>query len=154
VNHSFYNEFCPLVLSDETCEDPYHELDEDLKELLRGALTIQANVICPDCPGGIDLSRAELSVDLFGKILRANCIQVGGLMYNITHRQAGFESSYEDLWRFVLANYNAGPGCLEEAIEGVLYQGLRLEWRHLARELGEIENCEGALAYVDKVTGE
>jgi hypothetical protein len=154
LNQSFYYEFCPLVLSEETCEDPYHELDEDLQELLRGALTIQANVICPDCPGGIDLDRAELSVDLFGQILKANCIQVGGLIYNITHREPGFESSYEDLWRFVLANYNAGPGCLEEAILAVLYEGLPLEWRHVARALGDIENCEGAVDYVERVTGE
>ncbi|OGO17720.1 MAG: hypothetical protein A2Z14_03275 [Chloroflexi bacterium RBG_16_48_8] len=78
LNNPFYQEFCPLVLSEETCEDPYHELDEDLQELLRGALTIQANVTCPECPGGIDLTQAELSVDLFGQILRANCVQVGG----------------------------------------------------------------------------
>ena len=154
LNFSFYQEFCPLVLSEETCEDPYHELDEDLQEILRGALTIQANVTCADCPGGIDLDKAELSVDLFGQILKANCIQVGGLIYNLTHRRAGAESSYEDLWRFVLVNYNAGPGCLEEAFMDVLYDGFDLDWAHVARALSDMEACEGAVEYVEKVTGE
>jgi len=154
LNFSFYQEFCPLVLSEETCEDPYHELDEDLQEILRGALTIHANVTCADCPGGIDLDKAELSVDLFGQILKANCIQVGGLIYNLTHRRAGAESSYEDLWRFVLVNYNAGPGCLEEAFMDVLYDGFDLDWAHVARALSDMEACEGAVEYVERVTGE
>jgi hypothetical protein len=154
LNFSFYREFCPLVLSDETCEDPYHELDEELQELLRGALTIQANVTCARCPGGVDLARAELSVDLFGQILKANCIQVGGLIRNLTHRRAGAESSYEDLWRFVLANYNAGPGCLEEAFKDVLYDGFDLDWGHVSQALLDLEACDAAVDYVERVTGE
>jgi hypothetical protein len=154
LNFSFYRKFCPLVLSEETCEDPYHELDEDLQELLRGALAIQANVTCPACPGGIDLTKAELSVDLFGQILKANCIQVGGLVSNMTHRRAGAESSYEDLWRFVLANYNAGPGCMEEAFLDVLYMGFDLDWEHVSQALLDLEACDGAVAYVERVTGE
>jgi hypothetical protein len=154
LNFSFYREFCPLVLSEESCEDPYHELDEDLQELLRGALTIQANVACPECPGGIDLTKAEWSVDLFGQILKASCIQVGGLISNMTRRRAGAESSYVDLWRFVLANYNAGPGCMEEAFREVLYDGDDLDWEHVSQALLDLEACDGAVAYVERVTGE
>jgi hypothetical protein len=154
LNFSFYQEFCPLVLSEESCEDLYHELDEDLQELLRGALTIQANVACPECPGGIDLTKAEYSVDLFGQILKANCIQVGGLISNMTRRRAGAESSYVDLWRFVLANYNAGPGCMEEAIREVLYDGDDLDWEHVSQALLDLEACDAAVAYVERVTGE
>jgi hypothetical protein len=154
LNFSFYQEFCPLVLSEETCEDPYHELDEDLQELLRGALTLQANVSCPECPGGVDLTQAEYSVDLFGQILKANCIQVGGLIRNMTHRRAGAGSSYEDLWRFVLANYNAGPGCMEEVFREVLYDGDDLDWEHVSQALLDSEACDAAVDYVEKVTGE
>ena len=142
------------MLSEETCADPYHELDEDLQEQLRGALTIQANVSCETCPGGIDLDKAELSVDLFGQILRANCVQVGGLIRNMTHRRPGAESDYVDLWRFVLANYNAGPGCLEEAFLEVLYEGFDLNWENVAMALEDLEACEGAVAYVERVTGD
>jgi hypothetical protein len=154
LNFSFYREFCPLVLSEEACKDPYHELDDELQELLLGALTIQANVTCAECAGGIDLSKAELSVDLFGQILKANCVQVGGLIGNMTHRQPGAESDYVDLWRFVLANYNAGPGCMEEAFRETLYGGYDLDWEHVAMELEDLEGCQGAVEYVEKVTGE
>jgi hypothetical protein len=43
-NPPFYNEFCPLILSEDTCSKRYGELDEETQELLRGAITIEANV--------------------------------------------------------------------------------------------------------------
>jgi dihydroorotate dehydrogenase len=59
-NLSFYNHFCQLILSEETCEKRYEDLDEEMQELLRGAFTVQANVSSPKCEGGADMDRAEL----------------------------------------------------------------------------------------------
>ncbi|NIS82015.1 MAG: hypothetical protein GTO14_17810 [Anaerolineales bacterium] len=152
-NISFYNRFCPTVLSDEACEDTYPELDEVNQELLRGALTIQANVSCPECPGGFDLDKAERSVDIFAQLLRAGCDQVGQTVWNITGERPGSVSSYEDLWRFLLVNYNAGPGCLAGAMDEVWDDDLPLDWGHVSEALSDLEACDAAVEYVENVTG-
>jgi hypothetical protein len=54
----------------------------------------------------------------------------------------------------VLANYNAGPGCMEEAFREVLYDGDDLDWEHVSQALLDLEACDAAVAYVEKVTGE
>jgi hypothetical protein len=53
-----------------------------------------------------------------------------------------------------LANYNAGPGCMEEAFQGVLYDGDDLDWEHVSQALLDLEACDAAVDYVEKVTGE
>jgi hypothetical protein len=150
-NHSFYHQFCPLVLSEKTCKGNYADLGPHEQALLRGALAIQADVGCRDCPGSVDLSKAERSVDLFAQILRANCEQVGQTLDNVTHQRAGQVSEYEDLWRYVLVNYNAGSGCLATALNAAWEGRAPLRWEEVAAELAGLKACEGALEYVEHV---
>lgn len=151
-NPSFYNDFCPLILSEETCETRYEDLDEEIQELLRGALTVQANASCPTCVSGVDMDKAELSVNLFGSILRAGCDQVGQTVRYISDDRPGAVSSFEDLWRFVLVNYNAGPGCLATALDATWDEDDPLDWEHVSEQLLELEACDSAVEYVEKVT--
>jgi len=148
-NTEFFQQFCPLVLSEETCQKGYAQLDEDEQALLRGAvIQIKANAQCPDCPLGIDLSHADYSIDLFAQTLIANCEQIGQMVYNTRGETAGKISSYEDLWRFTLANYYAGPGCLAHAIQFVPFSQ-PLTWEYLAPELDA--ECPWASEYVKKI---
>jgi hypothetical protein len=149
---SFYEDFCPLVLSEESCSYRYDELNETNQELLRGALTIAANVNCPSCSGGIDLDKADLSVNLFGSILRAGCDQVGQTVRYISDDRPGAVSSYEDLWRFVLVNYNAGPGCLATALDATWEEDDPLDWEHVSEQLLDLEACDEVVEYVEKIT--
>jgi hypothetical protein len=153
-NPSFYKDFCPLILAEETCEKRYEDLDEETQELLRGALTVEVNVACPTCEGGVDLDRAELSVDLFGHIVRANCDQVGQTVRFISGDRPGAVSSYEDLWRFVLVNYNAGSGCLATSLDATSDYDEPFNWEHVSGQLLDLEACDGAVEYVEKVTRE
>jgi hypothetical protein len=153
-NRAFYDDFCPLVLSPETCSYNYPELNEAHQGLLRGALTIAANVNCPTCPGGIDLAKAELSVDLFATILRANCDQVGQTVRYISGERPGAVSSYEDLWRFVLVNYNAGPGCLATALDATRRERDPFDWAHVSAQLSDLEACDGSVEYVENIAVE
>ena len=150
-NRAFYDEFCPLVLSTETCSYNYPELNETHQKLLRGALTIAANVNCPSCPGGIDLAKAESTVDLFATILRANCDQVGQTVRYISGERPGAVSTYEDLWRFVLVNYNAGPGCLATALDAAQRKGDPISWEYVAPQLSDLKACESSVEYVEKI---
>ncbi len=148
-NPEFYNQFCPMVLSLETCQPGYLHLDEEQRALLRGALAAQAGVDCASCPSGVDLSKTNESVLLFAQTLVANCSQVDQTIYTATRLKSGLVASYEDLWRFTIANYHAGPGCLSYAIH-VTWQGIPpLTWEAVA--VNFTPTCQGVVPYVNDI---
>ncbi|OGO26033.1 MAG: hypothetical protein A2W33_02540 [Chloroflexi bacterium RBG_16_52_11] len=150
-NTSFYEEFCPLVLAEDTCAQGYLHLKPDEKALLRGALANQANVDCADCPTGVDLASTEFSVELFATTLQASCDQLTQIVYNATGEKPGLVSSYEDLWRLTVANYHAGPGCLSYAVYAAwTANGTRLLWDDVATRF--TTPCQGVVPYVEKIT--
>jgi len=125
-------------------------MDAYNQNLLRGALVQKVNATCVDCPLGIDLTQANFSVGVFAQTLLANCQQTGQIIYNTTKRTPGTLSSYEDLWRFTLVNYNAGPGCLGYAVTTTWRAGEPLDWEHVSSHLQE--PCQPAIRYVEEVT--
>ena len=68
------------------------------------------------------------------------------MVYNTARQTPGRVASYEDLWRFTLANYNAGPGCLSIALKEAWRQEGDLSWPAIARHFSEA--CGGATEYV------
>jgi hypothetical protein len=150
-NDSFYHQFCPLVLSGETCKTRFTHLEEKYQAMLRGALVQQVNASCIDCESGIDLSQAGFSVKVFAQGMVGNCEQVTQVMYNITREFPGKLSSYPDLWRFTLVNYNAGAGCLYSAIQKAYSNREPLDWVHVAPYLEPA--CQEAIRYVESITG-
>ncbi len=148
-NDSFYEQFCPLVLTEESCNKGYLHLQAEDKALLRGALAGQANSDCLNCPAGVDLSQVDFSLTLFADTIRANCEQVGQIVYNATKQMPGAVSTYEDMWRFAVANYHAGPGCVSYAIY-TAWQGTTLTWDNVSQQFTDA--CRGVIPYVDKVT--
>jgi hypothetical protein len=151
-NRSFFNQFCPLVLSASACDRGYSFLQPGEQALLRGALVREVDATCGDCPTGIDLRRAESSVGVFAETLLANCEQVGRMVANTTGEEPGDVASYNDLWRMTIANYNAGPGCVGEAIGDAWRRTGGLQWEAVVEQLGP--GCTGAVEYIAQVTGE
>lgn len=149
-NKSFFDQFCPLVLSNETCSGGFIGLSDEQRELLRGALVREVNAACPSCSLGIDLTQAHFSVGVFANTLLANCEQVGQMIYNLTDQQGGQIADYTDLWRLTLANYNAGPGCLGSAMLEALENGDPLTWEAVAGYLEPA--CQNAINYVADIT--
>jgi hypothetical protein len=159
-NPSFYEQFCPSVLDQSVCKikiypNPEVEwqgiaLDETERSILRGALVNSVNAICPDCSIGIDIGKAENSVGVFAQTLLASCKQTGEVI-NINYGIApGDAASYEDLWRFTLVDYNAGPGCLGLAVDKTSSSGEPLDWEHLSAHLTPA--CQGAIEYVNDIS--
>lgn len=153
-NPDFFHQFCPFVLDTSYCELGFGNLGETEQEMLRGALVRKVNASCPGCPAGIDLSQANYSVRVFAEGMLANCEQVSRIITNITGFSPGQTTSYEDLWRFTLVNYNAGPGCLSSAID---YASLFsygpipiLDWGTVTQYLDPV--CQGAVGYVEDIT--
>jgi hypothetical protein len=148
-NETFYNQFCPLVLSAETCTSGYAQIGDENQDLLRGALAFDVNADCSDCTAGVDLSHANFTIDLFAQTIKANCVQTGQILSNHTGLSPAQVSTYEDLWRFTLVNYHAGPGCLSDAINRARQSGQAINWENVAGRLNDL--CPGAVEYVNKV---
>jgi len=149
-NPEFFTQFCPLVLSEETCQRGFGNLDEAQQAMMRGALVQKVNASCPDCPVGIDLTQANFSISVFARGLLANCEQVNQVIYNATGRSAGQLSTYEDLWKFTLLNYNAGSGCLSRAIRQAVTNQQPLTWANVLQYLEPV--CQAGIAYVDDIS--
>ena len=149
-NPEFFAQFCPLVLSEDACADGYLSLTEKGRAILRGALALQAKADCSDCPTGVDLTNVNFTVSLFANTLQANCAQVARTIYTATNQMAGSVSSYEDLWRYTIANYHAGPGCVAFPIHQAWQLAGELTWETVASYFTPA--CQGVIPYVDQIT--
>ena len=149
-NPPFFYQFCPLVMDSAECGKGYLHLDEEQRAFLRASLINAVNADCQECPLGVDLDRANFSIGVFAHTLLANCEQTGQLVENVTAGPAGASASYEDLWKFTLVNYNAGPGCLGNALGLTLDAGQELTWENLSTHLEPA--CQGAINYVNDIS--
>lgn len=149
-NDAFYQQFCPLALPQDACDAGYKNLTEENQIVLRRALVSSVNAACADCPLGLDLAQADYSVAVFANTMTANCSQAGQVIYNYTGHQVNDVASYEDLWKFTLVNYNAGGGCLANAISNAYGRNLDLTWDNVSPYLTGA--CAGAVSYVNAIS--
>jgi hypothetical protein len=151
-NPPFFRQFCPLVMDSAECSKGYLNLTEEQQAYVRLALIDAVNANCEECPLGIDLDRANFSIGIFAHTLLANCEQAGQLVENITGNTAGTSATYEDLWKFTLVNYNAGPGCLGDALDVTVGRDQPLNWENLSSNLEPA--CQGAIEYVNEISSQ
>jgi hypothetical protein len=149
-NPSFYAQYCPLVLSSQTCSKGYLHMSAANQEMLRQALVGSVNASCTNCPLGIDVSQANFSVGVFAHTLLANCDQTKQVISNVTGQSPGDVASYEDLWKFTLVNYNAGAGCLTLAVNAAWSQDHSLTWDTVSSHFTDV--CSPALNYVNDIS--
>ena len=149
-NPPFFYQFCPLVMDSGECNKGYLGLDTEQQEYVRLSLIRAVNATCENCPLGIDLERANFSIGVFAHTLLANCEQAGQLVENITEKTAGSVASYEDMWKFTLVNYNAGPGCLGDALDLTFALKQDLKWENVSSNLSA--GCIGAVEYVNTIS--
>jgi hypothetical protein len=149
-NPTFFQQFCPMILSEETCAGGYLDLSQQNQSIIRGALALQARADCKDCPEGIDLTDVNFTVSLFANTLLANCAQISRSVYTATGMMAGRVATYEDLWRFTIANYHAGAGCVSFAIHQAWGFTEQLTWQEASTRF--TEPCNGVVPYVEQIT--
>ena len=146
-NPTFFNQFCPLVIDEESCQLGYSQLSDENQLILRTSLADSDSLDCPSCPANIDLTNAAMSIDLFAQTLLANCQQVGQIISNVSGNPPVLVTNFMDLWLFTIANYHSGAGCLTRAL---IAAGSPYTWENVYPKL-EAE-CPGTKNYVDEVT--
>ena len=151
-NPPFFYQFCPLVMDAAQCSKGYLHLSDKHQEYVRQALIASVNATCETCPLKIDLQRANFSIGVFAHTMLANCEQAGQLVENVTGGSAGNAASYEDLWKFTLVNYNAGPGCLGDALDATVQESKDLTWENVSAHLAPA--CQPAVTYVNDVSSQ
>src|SRR5829696_411185 len=153
-NPPFFHQFCPLVMDSAECGKGYLHLSDEQQGYLRLALIDSINANCETCPLKIDLDRANFSIGVFAHTMLANCEQAGQLVKNVSGATAGSVASYEDLWKFTLVNYNAGPGCLGNALDATVGEAAEadqeLTWENVTSHLEPA--CQGAINYVNEIS--
>lgn len=153
-NYEFFMKFCTLQFGfSKECSNSYTKLSVEDQHLLMGLVINFSTAYCSDCPYTIDQAAVPFAVELFAETLKANAYQTGQIIRNVTGKDPGEVTSYEDLWRFTLVNYTAGPGCLAEAVETTyINYGRQLNWSNL--QWGLSETCDESIDYVNDITGD
>ena len=124
-----------MVFYTSVCAKGYAKLSQDQQAALKGALLQRVNATCPECLSGMDLSKGDYAIGVLSEALNANCAQVDRLITNITDQSTRETSTYTDLWRFTLANYNVGAGCLGNAMSRTADAHSPLNWTHVAANI-------------------
>jgi hypothetical protein len=137
-DYQFYQQACSKIFPD--CSRAYLAWGADQQKLIRGAAVSLVDATCPNCPYGVDLDKARMSVDVVSELLKANCRQVGAILGTKIA-----DATYEDLWRFTLATYHGGVSCFYDAFDTVKGKDLPVTWENLGKEL----TCRGGRDYVE-----
>ena len=149
-NAPFYDDICAGSFSMETCKKPYTGQPANIRAALMGVAIQQVNADCANCLYGLDLTLAERSIPVFAQTVLANASLVKQYVSGLTGRPAADSVDYEDLWKFTLASYNAGPGCFTIAFSRTFSARLPLDWKNLSTQLDP--GCQGAINYVNFIS--
>ena len=144
----YFGVLCEQILAPWVCRRGYLQLGPEEKELLYNSLWVQANLSCSNCSHSLDLRRAPESLSMFAHLMKAHCYQTGQTVTNLTRRSPGRVTSYEDMWRFTLANYN-GPNCIYQALRETSKSKEPLDWEHVSSHFSEA--CESVRGYVETI---
>lgn len=113
---NIYRQACAQVLGEEACGKAYPALEDDHRAMLRGWVLGSLDVTCPSCVGGIDAGKGARAVEILAETLAASCSQSARVIRIATGKTPASLMSYEDFWRFTLANYHSGSGCMYQAL--------------------------------------
>lgn len=137
-NPDIYFKLCQSVLGQ--CNLSYNSLPRDLQAMIRGALINSINANCPSCLYGIDLVKAKQSINLMALVVKSDCQQTKTLLDNVKAT-----ADNDDYWKFTIAAYHSGIGCVQSAIEQASLTDKHLTWNSVSTKL----TCAGGKAYVD-----
>ena len=117
------------------CVGGFSNLTEDDQIVLRGVV--------------ISKIGTDEEIEVISAAIRGSVYQVNQIIANASGQPVSSVASYEDLWKFTVANYYSGSGCVYNAINQASSYGLGLTWENVRRFM--TGKCELANRYVDRV---
>jgi len=148
-----YSQVCNQTIGN-GCYDPddyfaYSLEDHFDKKYLRVEILERVNADCQNCLGGVDLDKAQNSVELFSWALLAHCRQASQVIYEVTGFVPLVVMDYSSLWKVALFTYNTGAGCLMETLTASWDGDRVLGWEEFA---GHSEGtCQSGVIFVEQV---
>ena len=136
-NTSYYLDLCIPAYDRITCSSGYSRLSPIAQLMLRNAVL-----------GKVGTTH---EIDMLAASLLASSKQVGQLVVNTGGREPAAQTTYEEMWKITIGNYNAGSGCIGNALQSITGNGLELTWQQVVAQM--LGNCKNASDYVDKVLG-
>ena len=117
------------------CKRGFSAMDKSLQIILRGSALRKIGT--------------EAEIDLLAAALAASVRQVNALVQGAAEAMSEPGSTYEDMWKFTIANYHSGSGCLQNALRVASALGFPLTWENVRHYFsGE---CKRAEDYVERV---
>ncbi len=108
--------------------------------------------ICPTCQYGLDPATANRNVDILAEALLGHCYQTAQLVFNATGWRSNLAVDYATIWKLTLMDYNAGPGCVFDAIAKTFkVTNGPMDWPEISANVtGDI--CIRGLTYANQIT--
>ena len=142
----YFRQVCSQALSEEECVKGYPFLSDASRAMLRGLVLRSLDVTCPSCAGGIDPDKGGQAVTVLAETMAASCTQSARVIRMATGKSPASLMSYEDFWRFTLANYHSGAGCMYQALRR---SGNPTNWPAIASGLPE--GCTSGSVYIRRI---
>jgi predicted CXXCH cytochrome family protein len=149
-NKTYYDKICRESFSEDTCQVRYADQPGSIRAALMGVVVQKVNVDCSTCAYGLDLPKTANSILVFANTLLSNANLVNQTITSLTGKPARDSVSYQDLWKFSLTSYNAGPGCFMTAFLRTLHNYKKLDWENFSSQLDPA--CRGAIKYVNFIS--
>ncbi len=125
---------CISAFDEASCAAGYNSLSVDDRAYLRGMVLRAVGT--------------ENEIDLIASVMRANTVQVGQVMQNITQVPVFFTTTYEDLWDFTLANYHVGNQCIADGITHLFTNEIPITFENYCQIS---TTCPTACLFVERV---
>lgn len=136
-NSSYFLNVCTKTFPHDSkkCMGGFSNLDQSDQIILRGVVISKVGT--------------DEEIEVLAAAIRGCVNQVNQIVANATGESPSAVSTYEDMWKFAVANYYSGSGCLFNAMNQTSAYKLPLTWENVRRFLSG--QCDLGNRYVDRV---
>ena len=136
-NSSYFLNLCvkTFPMDRGRCYGGFSNLSEEDQIVLRGVVISKVGT--------------DEEIEVLAAAIRGSVYQVNQIVTNATGESPASVTTHEDLWKFTVANYFSGSGCLYNAMSICSAYNLMLNWDNVQRFM--TGKCQIAGQYVERV---
>jgi hypothetical protein len=134
-NLDYYLAICSPIYSEIGCSAGYSNLAPVQQTILRRAVFDQVGT--------------QYEIDMLAAALYASAAQINQIIRNTAQKEPFEVATFEDMWKFTIANYHIGSGCVGVGMENISDSGSNFTWDELVNNM--VGDCKNAKIYVESV---